>query len=226
VHPVLEGIIKRKRLASAYLFFGPLNSRKSEEALAFADRLLCQKTDCLKVSPDGSSIKIEQVRGITQMVRFGPHQSDYLVVIVEGADAMTPEAAAAFLKTLEEPPPRVIFILLVERLERIPATIVSRCQKIIFGEGEFSWQPGTEYAPFYDDLKNIRRKSILELFELSSRLNRKDVETLLYDLVFYARQELGNLKLVRVLLDSIKDLKKKANLKITLDVLCLKLSEA
>ena len=107
-------------------------------------------------------------------------------------------------------------------------TIASRCQKIIFGEASKAWQPNPEFTPFYDELKNLRGKNALELLGLSSRLDKqKDkIEDLLYSLVFFAKQELKNLKMVRILLDTIKNLKKKASFKLALDVMCLKLGEA
>lgn len=228
MHRVLEGIIKSKRLASGYLFMGPPDSSKAEDALAFAERLGCGKLDHIKVCPDGASIKIEQIRELQRLVRYGPSQSDYLLVMIERADEMTDEAAGAFLKTLEEPPPRVLFVLLVERLERLPETVVSRCQKIVFGEIPGAWQPNPEFDSFYADVQNIKGKNILELFELSARLEkeRERIEALLYDLVFYAKKELNNIGQVRLLLEAVKNLKKKGNFKLTLEVLCLRMNEA
>jgi DNA polymerase III delta prime subunit len=227
MHRVLEGIVRNNRAASAYLFVGPPFSSKLEDALAFADSLGCQKIDLARVAPSGASIKIDQVREIQRFVRYGPSAGACLCLIVEQADEMTAEAAGAFLKTLEEPPPKVIFILLVEREDRIFPTIVSRCQKIIFGEVFQRWQAKPELAEFYDELKQVKRKSIVELFGLSARFEKEKerLEELLYELAFCAKEELGNVKLVRVLLAAIKNLKKKANLKLTLDVMCLKLSE-
>jgi DNA polymerase III delta prime subunit len=229
MHRVLLGIIRNQRAASAYLFVGPPVSGKLEDALAFAASLGCQpKIDLTRVAPAGTTIKIDQVRELQRTVRYGPSAGPCLCVIVEQADTMTAEAAGAFLKTLEEPPDKVIFILLVEREDRIFPTIVSRCQKIIFGEQYRPWQAKPELAEFYDALKSAKRLSILELFGLSARLEKEKerLEELLYELAFCAREELGSAALIRVLLEGIKNLKKKANTKLTLDVMCLKLSEA
>lgn len=228
MHRILEGIIKNRRVASGYLFIGPPRSSKAEDALAFAEGLNCRKLDLVRLKPEGASLKIEQIRELQGRIRYGPSASEYLVAVFEQADAMTPDAAAAFLKTLEEPPPRVVFVLLVEREDRIPATIVSRCQKILFGEKEEKWEPDPAFGLFYTELKNIRGKSILELFELSGKLEKEKekIEELLYDLVFFAREELKNMKLVRLLLEAAKNLKKKANLKLTLDNLCLRMGES
>jgi hypothetical protein len=228
MHRVLEGIVRNHRAASAYLFVGPPVSGKLEDALAFAASLGCQpKFDLTRVAPAGASIKIEQVRELQRVVRYGPSAGAVQCVIVEQADTMTAEAAGAFLKTLEEPPEKVIFILLVEREDRIFPTIASRCQKVIFGEQYKPWQARPELAEFYDALKSVKRFSILESFGLSARLEKEKerLEELLYELAFCAREELGSVALVRVLLEGIKNLKRKANLKLTLDVMCLKLSE-
>lgn len=228
MHCVLKGIINSKRIASAFLFVGPPDSSKSEDAQAFADGLGCGKFDLVRVKPDGASIKIEQVRDLQSRIRYGPSAGDYFAVIIERADDMTPESAGAFLKTLEEPPKGVVFILLIEREDRVPLTIVSRCQKIVFGEKLGDWSPKPEFDAFYSDLKEIKKKNILELFELSARMEKeKDrIETLLYDLVIFAKEELKNLKLVRVLLETAANIKKKASLKLALDQACLRMGEA
>lgn len=228
MHRVLEGILKNGRAASAYLFAGPPFSSKLGDALAFAEQLGCQKIDLARVVPSGASLKIDQVRELQRFIRYGPAAGPVMCVVVEGADTMTAEAAGAFLKTLEEPPAKVIFILLVEREDRIFPTIASRCQKIIFGEMAGRWQARPENAEFYGELEQVKRKSIVELFGLSARFEKEKerLDELLYDLAFFAKEELGNVALVRVLLDAAKNLKKKANLKLTLDIMCLKLGEA
>lgn len=227
MHKVLEGIIRNQRIASAYLFAGPPASAKTEDALAFAKRLGCAPLDQIRIKPDGAAIKIEQIREIQQVIRYGPAQSAYLAVMIERADALTAEAAAASLKMLEEPPPRVVFILLVEREDRLPATIASRCQKIVFGEEFKKWQANPENQSFYDELKGLRQKSIPEIFALSSKMEkeRERIEDLLYDLAQFVKSGLGNHRLVRVLLEAVKNVKKKANLKIAMDVACLNMYE-
>lgn len=228
MHRVLEGIIKSQRVASAFLFLGPPDSDKAEDAKAFADVLGCGRFDRVWVEPSGASLKIEQIRDLQGRNRFGPSESEYLLAVIDRADKMTADAAGAFLKTLEEPPPRVVFVLLVEREDRLPATIASRCQKIVFGEKFKRWEPNPEFAAFYEELKSVRSKSVIELFELSSRLEKEKerIEELLYDLALFAKEKIGNLGMVRILLEAVKNVKKRANLKLTLDNLCLKIGEA
>lgn len=224
---VLEGIINNGRIASAYIFLGPPGSAKLAAAEEFADRLGCAKVDRRVVSPDGASVKIEQILQLQHDTRFGPAAGPRLLAIVEQADEMTPEAAAAFLKTLEEPAPAVTFVLLVEREDRLPRTIVSRCQRIIFQEELKEWRPDPQLAGWYEELRSLGKKNVIDLFDLSTRLEKEKerIEELLYELILFAKNELGNIRLARTMLEAVKYIKRKANLRLTLDVMCLKLSE-
>jgi DNA polymerase III delta prime subunit len=228
VNSVLERVIKNGRIAPAYLFAGPPGAGKTSAALDFSERLGCKKQDRIRLGPEGASIKINQILELQRLVRYGPSDSPYLVAVVERADEMTTEASGAFLKTLEEPPPQVVFILIAEREERLPATILSRCQKFLFGERLEDWRPDPDLEYFYHALQSIKGRGVMEIFDFSSRLEkeRERIEELLYGLVFFAKNEAGNLRWVRILLDAIKNIKKKASLKLALDVACLKLGEA
>jgi DNA polymerase-3 subunit delta' len=84
-------------------------------------------------------IRICQVRRLERVVSRTTVDARHRVVIVDPADAMTPEAANAFLKTLEEPPPGTVFVLITAREERLPETVRSRCRRI-----EFSGVPRQE----------------------------------------------------------------------------------
>ena len=207
------------------MFLGPPGVGKREMAEAFASILESKKQDRLVVEPSGSSLKIEQIRDLQVWVRYGPAASRYLVVIVEGADTLTDQAAAAFLKTLEEPAPGVVFVLLAEREDRILATIASRCQKIIFSEPETSWKPEPALNLFYEELRNLIKKGRLEQLQLSARLEkeRERIEELLYDLAHFARHELFDMRSARIILDTLRYLKRKANLKLALDLMCLRI---
>lgn len=83
---------------------------------------------------DGSrEVRICQVRRIERVVSRAPFEARYRVVVVDPADAMNAEAANAFLKTLEEPPPGVVLILISEREEGLLPTVRSRCRRVAFG---------------------------------------------------------------------------------------------
>lgn len=86
----------------------------------------------IRVTPEKNSIKIEVIRDLISRLMLKPVQAERMVIIIEEADAMTTGAANALLKTLEEPPPYVLFLLLTSRPEELPATIRSRCQRVRF----------------------------------------------------------------------------------------------
>jgi DNA polymerase III delta prime subunit len=223
---ILEGIASSDRVAGAYMFLGPPGDDKRETANNFADLLDCKRQDRIVVSPSGASLKIDQIRDLQKWVRYGPSISRYLVAIVEGADTLTDQAAAAFLKTLEEPAAGVVFILLAEREDKLPSTILSRCQRVLFSDKNEKWEPKQELAKFYKEIKGIKGKKIKELLELSSEFEREKerIESLLYDLALFVYQELSDVGSVRIILDSLRHIKRRANLKLTLDLMCLKLS--
>lgn len=151
----LRGVIANERVASAYLFAGIEGIGKTTAALAFALLLNCSDPvngdacrmcascrkifggnhpDILLVEPDkgGRAIKIDQVREIERQLAFSPVSAKYRVMIIDPAERMTDEAANAFLKTLEEPPPRNVFILNVMDPGALFPTVVSRCQRVPF----------------------------------------------------------------------------------------------
>jgi len=151
----LRGIITNERVASAYLFTGIQGTGKATTAVAFALLLNCMDPvaeeacttcesckkildgnhpDLLIIEPDQEKkvIRIDQIREIERYLAFHPVFGRYRIIIIDPAENMTDEAANAFLKTLEEPPPRTVFILNVRETGELPPTIVSRCQKVPF----------------------------------------------------------------------------------------------
>lgn len=149
---LLQQELKQKRIAHAYLFCGPEGSGKKRAALAFARTILCQQQGiqpcescrtCLQtaalnypdlsfLSPEGESLKIEQVRHWQQEQAYQPYWGKWKVSIIESAEKMTSAAANSILKIVEEPGPGTVFILLAEGVEWVLPTIVSRCQVISF----------------------------------------------------------------------------------------------
>ena len=91
-----------------------------------------QHPDLVLLQPieDSRQIRIEQVRELSQELALTAHQGAYKVAIITPADTLNRFAANALLKTLEEPPPRTVLILVVTQPSRLPATILSRCQRI------------------------------------------------------------------------------------------------
>jgi DNA polymerase-3 subunit delta' len=88
--------------------------------------------DVLLIEPAGAFIRIESIRSLQHSLSMRPYEADVRVVIVTGAQHMTPSASNAFLKMLEEPPPRTVLILIAERVSEMMPTVVSRCRRIHF----------------------------------------------------------------------------------------------
>ncbi len=228
VSKILSGIAKSGRIAGAYLFIGPPGAGKKAAAEEFGVDLKCQKQDLIVIQPQGTGLKIDQIRDLQAWTRFGPTAGKYLLTIVEKADTLTAQAAAAFLKTLEEPAPGVVFILLVERADKLPATIASRCQRIVFPEPLADWQEDPAKQEYYEELKNIRKTGLPELIKLAVKLEKeKDkIEDLLYDLAHFVQYKMTDAKRTRVILDTLRFIKRRANLKLALSNMCLKLGAA
>lgn len=149
----LKQVMAREKMPHAYLFTGIPGVGKKSTAQALAMALNCvspldgdscgscpschkildgNAPDFRVIKPDGNKIGIDQVRELNRSLAFAPLSARYRVVVICRSETMTPEAANAFLKTLEEPPPRNIFILTAtESLDLLP-TVVSRCQKVSF----------------------------------------------------------------------------------------------
>lgn len=148
---LLQGQIKSGKISHAYLFIGPQGVGKRFTAEIFAQALNC--TDelnkpcgkcraCKQILHGNSSyvnyfttpgkIKIEHVRSLCKYLNYKTEQHAAQVIIIDGADKMTPDAANNLLKTLEEPPIRTHFILLAEEKIAMLPTIISRCQPVLF----------------------------------------------------------------------------------------------
>jgi DNA polymerase-3 subunit delta' len=91
-----------------------------------------QHPDLLVLQPleESTQIKIEQIRELSEELSLTAHQGAYKVAVITPADTLNRFAANALLKTLEEPPPRTLLLLVVTQPSRLPATILSRCQRI------------------------------------------------------------------------------------------------
>ncbi len=156
---VLKSAINSGEIAHAYLFTGQEGVGKRSAALAWASILLCGKGgdiacgkcgNCIKmakeVHPDlilaspvarekkvKEELDITHIRELTKALSYRPYEAKIKVAIVDRADMMNTPAGNAFLKTLEEPPPDTVIILVTSNIRSLLPTIVSRCQVIRFG---------------------------------------------------------------------------------------------
>ncbi|HET9394045.1 MAG TPA: DNA polymerase III subunit gamma/tau [Candidatus Rubrimentiphilum sp.] len=148
----LTSAIASGKLAHAYLFSGPRGSGKTSAA-----KILARCIDCIHgptATPDNtcencrailagtaldvleidaaSNRGIDEIRALRDAVKFAPSSMRMKVYIIDEAHMLTKEGANAFLKTLEEPPPHAVFILATTEPEKLPLTILSRCQRYAF----------------------------------------------------------------------------------------------
>src|SRR5258707_1282123 len=154
----LEKAIAENRIAHGYIFSGQRGTGKTTVARILARCLNCINgptaqpcgvcASCTEVSagssPDVIEIDAASNRGINEMrelreaVRYRPARDRYKVFIVDEAHQITSEAFNALLKTLEEPPEWVVFVLCTTEAHKIPATIASRCQQFSFRSVDFA----------------------------------------------------------------------------------------
>jgi len=148
----LTSALESGKTAHAYLFSGPRGSGKTSAAKIMARCLNCANgptatpdntCDFCRAMLDGNALDvleidaasnrgIDEIRALRDAVKFAPAVMRYKVYIIDEAHMLTKEGANAFLKTLEEPPAHAVFILATTEPEKLPVTILSRCQRYAF----------------------------------------------------------------------------------------------
>lgn len=128
---VLQGAISLGNISHAYLFFGSRGTGKTTIARIVARELGTSDEDTFEIDA-ASNRGIDDIRELREGVSTLPFNSKYKVYIIDEVHMLTKEAWNAMLKTLEEPPAHVIFILATTEIEKVPETIVSRCQVFTF----------------------------------------------------------------------------------------------
>ena len=154
VSKTIKNSLSQGRVSHAYIFSGPRGVGKTTMARIVAKALNCLSGDrpadepcgkcenCIEIKNgsafdvieiDGASNRgIENIRELRENVNLAPVKSRYKVYIIDEVHMLTKEAFNALLKTLEEPPPHIVFIFATTEIHRIPETILSRCQKYQF----------------------------------------------------------------------------------------------
>lgn len=152
IKDILVNSIKHNKIAHAYIFTGPRGTGKTSTAKIFAKTLNCINNqtgiscdDCEMCksyveSPDiieidaASNNGVEEIRTLRDSVKIAPYNSKYKVYIIDEVHMLSNSAWNAFLKTLEEPPSHVVFILATTEVNKIPETVMSRCQRFDFSK--------------------------------------------------------------------------------------------
>jgi len=124
---VLKGAIKEGNIAHAYLFAGSRGIGKTSVARILARELGTTQKDLYEMDA-ASNRGIDDVRELREAVSTMPFDSKYKVYIIDEAHMLTKEAFNALLKTLEEPPAHVVFILATTEIHKLPDTVISRCE--------------------------------------------------------------------------------------------------
>lgn len=194
----LANAIKAGRVAHAYLFTGPRGVGKTTTARILARALNCEsgptpepcgKCDSCRSITAGSNLDvleidgasnrgIDDIRELREQVRYAPSEGRYKVYIVDEVHMLTDQAFNALLKTLEEPPSHVVFVFATTSPQKIPVTILSRCQRF-----DFSRIPAETIRKRLDAIKKKEKFDIddaaLALLAKKARGSLRDAESLL-----------------------------------------------
>ena len=205
----LQNALPSGRISHAYLFAGPRGTGKTSMG-----RLLAKAVNCLSTEDDkpcnqcricqainegrlldlvevdaASNRGIDEVRSIREKVNFRPNEARYKVYILDEAHMLTEPAFNALLKTLEEPPPHVIFVLVTTEPHKIPDTILSRCQRFDFRR--IPLQDVVSHLQHVAEQEGLAvEPAALELIARSATGSMRDAVSLLDQLISYGGEEI------------------------------------
>lgn len=214
----LKNAVAQDRVGHAYLFAGPRGTGKTTSARLLAKAVNCLHPDlaarpcnecaiCTAINQGrfmdlieidaASNTSVDDVRDLRDKVNFSPSQGKFKVYIIDEVHMLSTSAFNALLKTLEEPPPHIIFILATTEIHKIPATVLSRCQR--------------------HEFRRIPVQTIVQkLRELCDQEGIKIKDETLY---LVARQSTGSLRDAISLVDQLSSMAQDISLEVAQDIL-------
>jgi DNA polymerase-3 subunit gamma/tau len=201
----LRNAVRTNRIAHAYLFCGPRGVGKTSAARILAkavncpnavDGEPCAECEMCRAIQDGGAIDvleidaasnrgIDEIRGIREKVGLAPAVARYKFYILDEAHMLTVDAFNALLKTLEEPPANTVFVLVTTEVQRLPETVLSRCQRLDFRR--IGVAAAVERLAFVCQEEDITPEAgVLELLARSAAGSLRDAEGMLDQIVAYA----------------------------------------
>jgi len=214
----LQNAISQKRVAHAFLFTGARGVGKTSTARILAKALNCeagpqinpcnQCTTCHEISSgtsmdvieiDGASNRgIDEIRELRENVRYTPAKSRYKIYIIDEVHMLTREAFNALLKTLEEPPPHIIFVFATTEPHKIPATILSRCQRYDFKRIPLREIIGSLKRIVEEEKVQISQRGLFSIAQ-ESEGSLRDAQSLLDQVISYGGKDIRDEDIAEVL---------------------------
>ncbi len=215
---ILKQSIKNNELNHAYIFTGPRGTGKTSTAYIFAKALNClnnnageacdQCQNCQLINSSqnfdiyeidaASNNSVESVRNLTEKIAYNPLNLKYKVYIIDEVHMLSKSAFNALLKTMESPPKHVIFILATTEIKKIPLTILSRVQKLIFKNIDYLTL--SNHLSEICQLENIEikdRNILFDIVHLSDRCVRDSLSNL-EQLAIYQNNKISNAGLLEL----------------------------
>ncbi len=187
IHPktksLIDAVIDNKRISNAYLFYGQntlLNEALATHLITTYQNRPIENNPDLCIIEDEKSIKIDAIRKVQEQCKYGPSSANTFFILIKDAQKITPEAANAFLKTLESPPSNVSIILVSNSLHKLMPTIQSRCQKCFIPNTLNTHM--TTHIENYESLSTFIHSPTQHKFSFIDTLgkNKADIKELLY----------------------------------------------